>query len=98
MDKEEALTVERKKIDAIDRQITQLLEQRMDAVNQIALIKGKTDKQVLDAEREAKVLNQVASGVENPQYKDTITATFKEIMKHSRAYQKQKISGENAND
>lgn len=98
MEREATLAAERKKIDAIDAQITQLLEQRMNAVNQIAVIKGKTDKQVLDKSREDKVLEQVAANVKNADYKQTITRTFEEILKHSRAYQQEQLDGENADE
>lgn len=93
MEKEEALKAERQKIDAIDAQITQLLEERMEAVAQIALIKGEAKQAVTDEAREEKVLAQVADKVKNPAYEESIKDTFKDIMKHSRAYQKRQISG-----
>ena len=45
---------------------------------------------MLDTKREEVILGRVADHVETPAYKDTILATFKDILKNSRAYQEQK--------
>ncbi len=89
--KSSPLEEQRQKIDQLDRQITSLLEERMDVVAEIARIKKETQTSVLDNSREDRVLNQARAAVENPAYADTIVDTFKDIMKHSRAYQNRQL-------
>ena len=80
----------RQEINQIDDELVVLLEKRMKLVNQVATYKQETGKAVLDTKREEVILGRVAGHVENPAYKDTILATFKDILKNSRAYQEQK--------
>ncbi|KAF1299136.1 chorismate mutase [Enterococcus sp. JM4C] len=87
----DSLTQQRQLIDSVDSQIVQLLEKRMTAVSKIAEIKGQSGKQVLDSSREQQVLEKVGDRVVNPDYQATIVETFKDVMKHSRAYQKAKL-------
>jgi maltose O-acetyltransferase len=85
------LAKERQKIDRIDKQIAQLLEERMNVVAEIAHIKKETKTSVLDNSREERVLEQVREYVENQDYADTIVETFKDVMKHSRTYQNRQL-------
>jgi len=80
----------RQEINQIDDELVVLLEKRMNLVNQVAAYKQETGKAVLDTKREEVILGRTADHVENPAYKDTILATFKDILKDSRAYQEQK--------
>ena len=80
----------RQEINQIDDELVVLLEKRSKLVNQVATYKQETGKAVLDAKREEVILGRVADHVENTAYKDTILATFKDILKNSRAYQEQK--------
>ena len=80
----------RQEINQIDDELVVLLEKRMKLVNQVATYKQETGKAVLDTKREEVILGRVADHVENPVYKVTILATFKDILKNSRAYQEQK--------
>ena len=80
----------RQEINQIDDELVVLLEKRMKLVNQVATYKQETGKAVLDTKREEVILGRVVDHVENPAYKDTILATFKDILKNSRAYQEQK--------
>ena len=80
----------RQEINQIDDDLVVLLEKRMKLVSQVAIYKQETGKAVLDAKREEVILGRVADHVEIPAYKDTILATFKDILKNSRAYQEQK--------
>ncbi|RSJ42077.1 hypothetical protein D8819_07155 [Streptococcus gordonii] len=80
----------RQEINQIDDELVVLLEKRMKLVNQVATYKQETGKAVLDTKREEVILGRVADHVENPVYKDTILATFKDILKNSRAYQEHK--------
>lgn len=88
------LAAARQKIDQLDRDIVQLLEKRMDAVTEIAAFKEKNQTAVLDENRELAVLQGVARAVKNPAYEATLLATFEDIMKQSRAFQKQRLSEE----
>ena len=80
----------RQEINQIDDDLVVLLEKLMNLVNQVAAYKQETGKAVLDTKREEVILGRVADHVENPIYKDTILATFKDILKNSRAYQEKK--------
>ena len=74
-------------IDKIDNELVKLLESRMNAVLSIAELKKQQKLPILDASREQELLAKVASKVENPDFTDTVTSTFQDILKHSRAYQ-----------
>ena len=88
---ENLLAVPRKKIDAIDREIVRLLEARMVAVNEVVTIKKTMKTPVLDSERETAVLESVAKQVSNPEFANTISDTFADIMKRSREYQNSRV-------
>lgn len=85
------LSQARKKIDSLDRQMTQLLEKRMAAVTQVTNFKKATGKAIFDEEREAAVLEKIADLVENKEYEETIVNSFRDLMKRSREYQNKKI-------
>ena len=84
------LDIIRQEIDQIDDQIVKLLEERMHLVEGVVAYKKASGKPILDSKREEVILGRVSDRVENPVYKDTILATFKDILKNSRAYQEQK--------
>lgn len=88
---ENLLAAPRKKIDAIDREIVRLLEARMVAVNEVVAIKKTMKTPVLDSERETAVLESVAKQVSNPEFANTISDTFADIMKRSREYQNSRV-------
>lgn len=85
------LEEQRKKIDQLDRELALLLEKRMDAVTEIAQIKKITEANVLDANREERVLDNVRQAVTKEEYQETIVETFKDVMKHSRNYQNRQM-------
>ncbi|MBL1226738.1 chorismate mutase [Enterococcus sp. BWR-S5] len=88
---EDVLAAPRQKIDALDREITSLLEQRMDAVMEIAAIKKLEGKDILDSSREQKVLEKIASYTTKDEYKAVLQETYTGIMAASRAFQKEQI-------
>lgn len=88
---ENLLAAPRKKIDAIDREIVRLLEARMVAVNEVVTIKKTMKTPVLDSERQTAVLESVAKQVSNPEFANTISDTFADIMKRSREYQNSRV-------
>lgn len=89
------LTQIRQNIDAIDKELVALLEQRMTLVSQVAAFKKETGKPILDTAREEAVLDKVAHLVENKAYTATIQATFRDMMAHSRAYQTEQLGHRN---
>ena len=84
---EESLETLRHKIDMIDRELVALLEKRMDTVTKIRQVKKEENQAVYDAKREQQVLDKVVSLLKNKGYKETITDTYVDLMKHSREYQ-----------
>lgn len=84
---EEFLETLRHKIDMIDRELVALLEKRMDTVTKIGQVKKEENQAVYDAKREQQVLDKVVSLLKNKGYKETITDTYVDLMKHSREYQ-----------
>lgn len=84
---EESLETLRQKIDTIDRELVALLEKRMDTVTKIGQVKKEGNKAVYDEKREQQVLDKVAKLLKNKGYKETVTDTYVDLMKHSREYQ-----------
>lgn len=84
---EESFETLRHKIDMIDRELVALLEKRMDTVTKIGQVKKEENQAVYDAKREQQVLDKVVSLLKNKGYKETITDTYVDLMKHSREYQ-----------
>lgn len=84
---EESLETLCHKIDMIDRELVALLEKRMDTVTKIGQVKKEENQAVYDAKREQQVLDKVVSLLKNKGYKETITDTYVDLMKHSREYQ-----------
>lgn len=77
-------------IDAIDKQIVALYEQRMALTKQVAEYKIANNKPVLDAVREAAKLDKIQALVEQPENAKGARELFETIMAISRA-QQQKI-------
>lgn len=91
LEKSDSLEGPRRKIDALDREITALLEQRMDAVMEIAAIKKAQGQEILDTAREQKVLEKIESYTKKEEYKTVLQDTYTGIMAASRAFQKEQI-------
>lgn len=81
----------RQEIDRVDDALIALLEKRMNLVGQVVDFKKSTGKAVLDNKREEVIVSRVADKVENKDYQAAIVATFSDILKHSRTFQKQQI-------
>ncbi|MGM0214082.1 chorismate mutase [Enterococcus sp. AZ109] len=81
----------RRKINSIDEQLVVLLEKRLQAVTEVTAYKKEHQKDVLDQSREMEVLDRVTSQVQNPLFKETIGATFEDIMKQSRNFQSKEL-------
>ena len=76
----------RTEIDALDRQLTELLERRMDIAAQIAACKRERGLPVLDVSREAEKLASIRAMC-RPETAELLPGVFEAIMAASRAYQ-----------
>ncbi|MGT2906439.1 chorismate mutase [Streptococcus dentiloxodontae] len=81
----------RAQIDDVDKELVQCLEKRMTLVSQVADYKKASGKPVLDSEREQLLLKKIESLIVNDAYRSTILATFTDILKHSRNYQRRAL-------
>ncbi|HEM3697976.1 TPA: chorismate mutase [Streptococcus suis] len=82
----------REQINTIDSQLVELLEKRMELVDQVTAYKRATGKPVLDTSRENAVLERVGKLVQKEDYRSAIQVTFSDIMAQSRAYQSSKLA------
>ncbi len=82
----------RSEIDAVDRELSMLLQKRMELVSEVADYKRQANAEVLDEAREQKVLENALSVVKNVDFTESIKASFESIMAHSREYQKKRLS------
>ncbi|MCD7918691.1 MAG: chorismate mutase [Clostridiales bacterium] len=85
----------RKEIDAIDRQIVPLYEQRMRVSRQVGEYKLKNDKAILDPGREQEVLTAKAALVEDKALRPYVVALYEQIMAQSRMIQTKLLGGWN---
>lgn len=81
------LTDSRQQIDEIDKQITVLLEERMKVVAAVAAYKKAHRMPVLDATREAAVLDKVAVFTSDKLLVPYIKRIYQVLMDESKAYE-----------
>ena len=79
----------RERLDAIDRQLVRLLEERLEVSRQVGLYKQRQGLPVLDRSREQQVLASRAAQLQNPDYAPQLCSCFEEIMHQSRVLQQQ---------
>ena len=77
----------RSEIDAVDRQIVRLFEERMQLCREVAQYKIANGMQVLDRSREEKVLESRAAMLDDPYWAESVRSLFEGIMALSRAEQ-----------
>ncbi len=77
----------RQQIDEIDKQITFLLEERMKVVAAVAAYKKAHSMPVLDATREAAVLDKVAVFTSDKLLVPYIKRIYQALMDESKAYE-----------
>lgn len=82
----------REQIDAIDRQIVSLYEQRMEICGQVAEYKIETGKKVFDRQREMEKLAKVKSLTHNAFNSHGVEELFEQIMSMSRKLQYQLLA------
>ena len=81
----------REKIDEVDGQLVQLIEQRMDIAGQIADYKKENHLPVLDAAREREKLARV-SAVARPDMQDYTRVLYSLLFELSRSYQSRLVA------
>lgn len=77
----------REAIDQIDSALVELLEKRLELVEEVAVYKASHGLPVLDSYREKALLAKIAKQVDKDSHQSTILATFSDIMNHSKRYQ-----------
>lgn len=78
----------RQDIDEIDREITLLLEKRLDLAKKIGAIKSKSGVQILDEKREEKVLEHILDNIHNSSLAPAMMRIYERIMDESKDVQK----------
>lgn len=81
----------REKIDKLDSQLVELLEERLEIVQEVAQFKKQTGKKIFDEEREKEVVQKNLKRVKNKELNHYIEVILKDIMDSSKEYQKFKI-------
>ncbi len=81
------LTKLRQEIDKLDAILADTLEKRMDIVQQVAAYKDAHNMQVLDREREDRVIAKMAARLKNPDYTVHMKQIMEKIMETSRNLQ-----------
>lgn len=85
---EQKLKPLREKIDAIDTQLLELLNQRALVAQEVGHVKAETDAPVFRPEREAQVLRKVAERNAGPLLDVDLQTIFREVMSACRALEK----------
>lgn len=75
----------RSRIDKLDAQLVAMLEERMEAVLEVAAYKKQHGLPVLDAAREAQVIAKACGRLQHQEYSAAVTATLQTIMDQSKA-------------
>ena len=83
----------RVEIDSIDRQIVELLKQRMAVANEVAEYKRERDLPVLDSGREQALLTKV-TGQAGEEFAGSVREVYHAILSASRSYQSVKLDRE----
>lgn len=79
-------------INDIDKQMAELFEKRMKAVEEVVSYKIENNMQVLDSSREKVLIAKNVSYIEEEKYKESYLDYFHEMLRISKNYQKQIIN------
>ena len=82
----------REKINAIDQQMVDLFEQRMQCVEDVIAYKKEHDLPILDASREQQVIEKNKQYLHHPKYEESYEQFMISMMRISRQYQSQIIN------
>ncbi len=74
-------------IDVLDRQLLQLLNIRAKLACELARVKRQSGMEIVDAEREQQVLEQVRQGNGGPLDREAVTRIFQSIIQEARRVQ-----------
>ena len=85
------LEKQRAEIDAIDREIVELFERRMQVVVDVARIKKVNGIAILDASRGKEVIAKVQSYLKDATLKEELAEAYETLMKVSKDYQQKQI-------
>jgi len=77
----------RKKIDALDQQLSSLLCKRLDCAQSISALKLRIGEEVLQPEREKEVLDNVLSHADSPLKSNALEKIYRSIIEESRLFQ-----------
>ena len=77
----------RKKIDALDQQLSSLLCERLHCAQNIILLKSRIGEQVLQPEREKEVLNNVLNHADSPLKARALEKIYRCIIDETRLFQ-----------
>lgn len=77
----------RKKIDAIDRQLSSLLCQRLNCAQNISALKERIGENVLQPEREKEVLSNVLNNADSALVAGTLEKIYRCIIDETRLFQ-----------
>ena len=86
----------RRELDAVDRELVRLFEQRMTIAGQVAACKSAEGRPVLDRTREEAVLASRAAMLENPAWEADVRKLFETLMALSRGEQQRIMDGQEA--
>jgi chorismate mutase len=84
----------RKKIDALDRQLSALLCQRLRCAQNISTLKASIGEQVLQPEREKEVLSNVLNNADSESIAVVLEKIYRCIIEETRLFQHEKQCGE----
>ena len=87
------LEASRREINAVDKQIASLFEERMRLVEKILAYKKEKGLPILDAEREKRVIESNAARVADPLLREYYVLFQQQLMALSRAYQGRLLEG-----
>ena len=82
----------RKEIDAVDKQIVELYEKRMDIASRVADFKINTGKKVFDKQREDEKLTEIKKLAKSDFNRTGLVELFSQLMSMSRKLQYQKLA------
>ena len=85
----------RVEIDKIDREITQLLEKRMNVAKAISKYKMENNMQIFHPDREKMVIEKNKGYLENKEYEELVESFYDNLMYLSRLVQQKEIYPEN---
>lgn len=86
------LEKQRAEIDAIDHEIVELFERRMQVVVDVARIKKENGIAILDTNREKEVIAKVQSYLKDAALKEELAEAYETLMKVSKDYQKKRMN------